>query len=283
MKRKRWHAMNFRIPKLSTLISFLGLLLFGSLCVTYHLVTRLELDTMRLHESRTNNKEINNGLRRAKSPFWFHGSNNNPPTTNTQPPIRSASSDAEDFRSRDNGIIQIVHSRFMQNQHNLTHLGMARLEIFKSFCFPTMVHQTNQHFLWIIKTDPLLNSTIQKQMIELLTPYPNFILIGSNRNEDGFRRLTQEDDIFNATKLLSGDLSLVQTAHTMSQNRVVLETRLDADDGLNIHFVNEIQMDAYKMFNISVSSGKYSRQRVIQMLTSRWYVSVYVVVICTFI
>ena len=120
-------------------------------------------------------------------------------------------------------------------------------------------------------------------MIELLTPYPNFILIGSNRNEDGFRRLTQEDDIFNATKLLSGDLSLVQTAHTMSQNRVVLETRLDADDGLNIHFVNEIQMDAYKMFNISVSSGKYSRQRFIQMLTSRWYVSVYVVVICTFI
>mmetsp|Transcript_12938 Transcript_12938/g.15799 ORF Transcript_12938/g.15799 Transcript_12938/m.15799 type:complete len:151 (-) Transcript_12938:453-905(-) len=137
MKQKRWHVMNFRIPKLATFISFLVFLLFGSLCVTYQLVKKIEL-------------------------------------------------------SLDNGIIQIFLSRFMQVRHNFTHLEMARLEIFKSFCFPAMVHQTSQHFLWIIKTDPLLNSTIQKQMIELLTPYPNYILIGSNKNEDGFCRLTRK-------------------------------------------------------------------------------------------
>ena len=133
------------------------------------------------------------------------------------PPRTTTTTPTEYFKSHDNGIIHIFYSRFMQGQHNLTQLGLARFQIFKLFCFPTMIRQTNQHFLWIIQTDPRLDSNITKLMIDLLNPYPNYILLSSNTNDkNGFRHLNaHESDLFNAVNLLSRDLSLLRTVHTM--------------------------------------------------------------------
>ena len=72
--------------------------------------------------------------------------------------------------------------RFMQDQGHLKHLARARLYLFRYFCLPTMINQTSQNFLWIIKTDPNLNENVRKEMVELLKPFPHFFLVGTNKN-----------------------------------------------------------------------------------------------------
>jgi hypothetical protein len=71
--------------------------------------------------------------------------------------------------------IHIVNTRLQQHASNLPALGAARLELFETFCLPSMIHQTIQpqsvnqtyqsqqkfRFLWIIKTDPKLDSTLK--------------------------------------------------------------------------------------------------------------------------
>jgi hypothetical protein len=87
----------------------------------------------------------------------------------------------------------LVNSRFQQHDKNLTALGEARLELFETFCLPSMVHQTIQpknnsnlyQFIWIIKIDPKLDLRLKKKMVQLLKPYPNFFLVGSNNNYGG--------------------------------------------------------------------------------------------------
>ena len=76
----------------------------------------------------------------------------------------------------------------MQFQPNLLHLGHARLALFETFCLPSMLSQTNQNFLWVIRTDPDLNPELLQQLIRLLEGRPNFILLGSTDNPPGFSR-----------------------------------------------------------------------------------------------
>lgn len=47
-------------------------------------------------------------------------------------------------------LIHIVNTRFMQEQGALETLGMARLHLFFTFCFPTMINQSTQNVscLW---------------------------------------------------------------------------------------------------------------------------------------
>ena len=51
----------------------------------------------------------------------------------------------------ENNLVHVVLTRFMQHQPKLVNLGRARLELFKSFCVPTMRQQTSRQFLWIIR------------------------------------------------------------------------------------------------------------------------------------
>ena len=69
-------------------------------------------------------------------------------------------------------LIHIVNTRFMQEQGPLNTLGMARLHLFLTFCFPTMISQTSQDFLWIIKTDPAF--TTSKPFLKLLNVIRNY-------------------------------------------------------------------------------------------------------------
>jgi hypothetical protein len=129
----------------------------------------------------------------------------------------------------------------MQEQPHLVDLGMGRLEIFKTFCLPTLVGQSSQDFVWIIRTDPMLNDTVKKPLVELLEPYPNFILVASNSNPEGFR--SEIVDISPET-VWSGSYELIQEYHQAAQSRVLLESRLDADDGVHYEFVEYMQTAA---------------------------------------
>ena len=140
----------------------------------------------------------------------------------------------------DGSVIQVIQTRFMQEQPNLVELGMARLEIFKTLSLPTVVGQTSQHFLWIIRTDPMLNATIRQPLQELLQGHDNYMLVASNANPEGFRGDEAVADI-SRENVWSGSYALLKQYHHAAQSRIVLESRLDADDGIHLKFVEYMQ------------------------------------------
>ena len=165
-------------------------------------------------------------------------------------------------------LVHIVNTRFMQEQGHLKALGMARLHLFRTFCLPTMVHQSTQAFLWIIKTDPDLNPFILGALIHDLEAYPNIYLVGSNVNfmvrgnhepsmphswRDGaeIRDVLEPASANNrdaTTKIYTGNLTRLYQAMLVKDHQIVLETRLDADDGLHQNYLRHIQEKALARF-----------------------------------
>ena len=147
-------------------------------------------------------------------------------------------------------LIHIVNTRFMQEQGHLVTLARARLFLFETFCLPTMIHQTSQQFLWIIKTDPNLNDSVRSDLIQLLSPYPHFYLVGSNVNfgveGDGSWRDGKEGEDILKKKVYTGNIIWLKEAHALREERPVLETRLDADDGIHKLFLQYVQYSANK-------------------------------------
>jgi hypothetical protein len=139
----------------------------------------------------------------------------------------------------------------MQEQGHLATLARARLLLFETFCLPTMVHQTSQSFLWIIKTDPNLTQSIRDDLVLLLKPHPNFFLVGSNQNYQigqgpgSWRDGSEGKDLF-SNIIHTGNTRLLRMAHQLRTSKPVLETRLDADDGIHKVFLQYVQQSALK-------------------------------------
>lgn len=180
-------------------------------------------------------------------------------------------------------IIHIVNTRFQQNDKNLNALGAARLELFETFCLPSMVHQTIQpsisslsasqkpqlayRFIWIIKVDPHLDPMLKNKMADLLRSYPNFFLVGSNTNFNGagsWRSGEAGNDLYQndmtastaISPIYTGDTSILNLAHAYRNDRIVLETRLDADDGLPLRYLEDIQHSAVKHLSCTGDAKK---------------------------
>mmetsp|Transcript_46083 Transcript_46083/g.111627 ORF Transcript_46083/g.111627 Transcript_46083/m.111627 type:complete len:851 (-) Transcript_46083:107-2659(-) len=157
-----------------------------------------------------------------------------------------------DTWQNDNDIVHILYSRFMQHQPNLLELGKARLELFKTFCLPTISHQTNPQFLWIIRTDPELNPILKDGLLESLQGMENVAVIGSNEVrkgsvDNGFRNKKAIADI-TPESIFYGNLDLVLSFQEATAGRIVLETNLDADDGLGLTFMETTQSLAKTTF-----------------------------------
>lgn len=158
-------------------------------------------------------------------------------------------------------LVHVVETRFMQQQSSLLELGLARLALFEAFCLPSMLAQTNPNFLWIIRADPSLHPSLVSKLQELLQGRQNFILLGSNSNPEGFGRprpklpfqsFLRFDNV--TATVWNGNISLVEEAYERSAaGTVLLETRLDSDDGVNIHFIEMVQAEALK--NLIVDSN----------------------------
>ncbi len=143
----------------------------------------------------------------------------------------------------DENVVHVIQTRFMQNQPHLVTLGQARLRLFTAVTVPSMRHQTQQQFLWIIRTDPRLHSSILQPFMETISLLPNAILVASNHNPEGFRDSSCISDI-TAQTLLVGSMEYVQSYYRAGQTHTVLETRCDADDAIAIDFVELIQKSA---------------------------------------
>lgn len=118
-------------------------------------------------------------------------------------------------------------------------------------------------FLWIIKVDPNLDKIILDELRLVLEPVKHFtIVVGSNTNygigtkPGGWRGGEAGRDVLNAYDTgrvffpLRDDHSddachnMLRRAHDAREDRVVLETRLDADDALNIDYFWTLQYEA---------------------------------------
>ena len=135
-------------------------------------------------------------------------------------------------------------SRFMQFQPNLTHLGFARLKLFEIFCLSTIKAQTNQNFLWVIATDPDLQPALKEPLIRMLQNQTNIVLIPNNLNRGESIRwpgILRDDAGKKRRPVWSGDYDLLEQYHKASLTRPTIMTRLDADDGLALEYVDEIQ------------------------------------------
>jgi hypothetical protein len=155
-------------------------------------------------------------------------------------------------------LVHVVNTRFMQEQGHLKALGLARLHLFRTFCLPTMVHQSTQQFLWIIKTDPELDPHILRALIQDLWPYSNIYLVASNVNfrirdhhdpsGNSWRDGAEIRDLLHST-IYTGNRTRLYQAMLQKDRQVVLETRLDADDGLHKYFLEQIQEKAIEQFS----------------------------------
>ena len=115
-------------------------------------------------------------------------------------------------------------------------------------------------FLWIIKVDPNLDKTILDELRRVLEPVKHFTLvIGSNNNfgigtkPGGWRGGEAGRDIVNAydtgrvffPRVEDTDAyRMFRRAHDAREDRVVLETRLDADDAINLDYFWTLQYEA---------------------------------------
>ena len=144
-------------------------------------------------------------------------------------------------------------------------------------------------FVWIIKVDPDLNEAVLNELKEVLEPAKKFaLLVGSNTNfgigtkPGGWRDGQAGRDIIDAYNLgkvhhLDRDeraYDIVRRAHEWRNDRVILETRLDSDDGINIHYISELQrMATRKLIDPqmnSVEGTKDDDQTEEQRQSARW-------------
>lgn len=138
-------------------------------------------------------------------------------------------------------------NRYMQHQPNLLDLGLARLKLLQAFTLPSIESQHSHNFMWIIQTDPTLIPELKGAMVETLsnsTLSDRIILLGENKNGKCFRHSPPHAPdlvLFGNSKLYSSYL-----AKAKSGSYIVVETRLDADDGLPNDFVDTIQGEVRK-------------------------------------
>lgn len=151
----------------------------------------------------------------------------------------------------------------MQEQAHLHALGEARYRLFVEFCLPSMVHQSSQDFLWIIKIDPDLSPDLLGRLIQSVQQATsstgharnNIYLVASRRNfrthpkyPGAWRDGAALEDLYQS-RIYTGDVRLLQTSMALVPHKLLLETRLDADDGLHMDYLMEIQQQAISLWS----------------------------------
>jgi exopolysaccharide biosynthesis predicted pyruvyltransferase EpsI len=168
-------------------------------------------------------------------------------------------------------VVHSVLTRFMVGQPNQTTLAKARLKLFKTFCYPTMTHQTSQNYHWIVLVDPGLDGSVVREMESLLTlsspALDNVYMVMTNNMawmQDGTTKdrisasygvslytIAMEHDRGNLNIVTGNKDNLRRTldGYNNRKNRdnlIVIETLLDADDGMHYEGIERIQELAVK-------------------------------------
>ena len=168
---------------------------------------------------------------------------------------------------------KILHSlttRFMIGQPNEPILARARYLLFKTFCHPTVAHQSAspEDFFWFVLADPMIGPDVIDDMQRLLSydifPEGNAYMILTNNTSwaaDGvgvpgvssygasFQEIAKGVRDGNVKLLTGNETRLIRTLERKLMNTknettkplLIIETMLDADDGLNNNAIQWIQ------------------------------------------
>ncbi len=98
--------------------------------------------------------------------------------------------------------------------------GNHRFELFVRYCMPSLVHQTDDNFHWLIYIDHETDCDLVSQLQNVLRPYPSFEI----RKVSGYHDCMHDID-----KTL-----------TNTQSKYVITTRLDNDDGLGVEYIRMV-------------------------------------------
>ncbi len=182
-------------------------------------------------------------------------------------------------------ILHTITTRFMvgqapnitSNESRQLEIQTARFKLFETFCWPTIQRQTSMNFYWIVLVDPNLDKTILDSMKDMLNdtyfPAQNAFMVLTNNTKwssdgvgvenstsygVGLQPVAQEFQE-GTLEIATGNTDyLLRALDTMKGNTgsffrspskkslMVIETLLDADDGLNNGAVEWIQNAATK-------------------------------------
>ena len=194
-----------------------------------------------------------------------------------------AKSTTEIAQTTEPRLIHILETRFMQNQPSLIQLAKARLHLLQTICLPTVINQSAWgKFIWIIRTDPDLANEVKQDLVTMLNDAGAFIQTDANGKEHALAYVVGSNDNyivsnstslspnvqpFNIHAMLTGALSKpkrifagkVSSMQSLldeispkeegeTNDDIIMWTRLDADDGLNIGYMEYIQTQAVRYF-----------------------------------
>ena len=131
-----------------------------------------------------------------------------------------------------------TYTSFGQIQTNISSLCRARLTVFEHFCLNTVREQTNQNFLWIIRTPPNLKSSIKEPFLQSLQNQSNIVVLVAANDDESIR---SPQFVVDDAMVWSGDADLLRMYQRLSMTRPLVETKLDPDDGLALDYVDSIQ------------------------------------------
>ena len=184
--------------------------------------------------------------------------------TKEQHLIASAEAPHSAFRweTDNNDLVHIVTTRFMQYQSRLLHLGRARIDLFRTITLPSMLRQSTQQFLWIIRVDPSLPDEFRKELLKAMESMDNMIVLLSNYNADDFRQHGMKH--ISLPQVLGRSVSdqrqrfrRLTEYHKAAQTRIVLESRLDADDALSRDVLEQLQRQARERLSSSTDQSGF--------------------------
>jgi len=145
--------------------------------------------------------------------------------------------------------VHVVTTRFMQHQPSLLALGNARLELFKTFCLQTMHYQDTSDFIWLILVDPDLHPELLDGMKRFVSHFPNVFVVRCQTSMVDLQTL-------NHSLVESGNLRTLTRAAKAATTKVLINTRLDADDGLDRHVLKAVNRMAVEQLSHVPSDSK---------------------------
>lgn len=102
---------------------------------------------------------------------------------------------------------------------------LERVEIFKKFCLPSILNQSNKNFYWFFYIDSETPLEVKSELATIFQPYPFVKLI------------SHQYDSFNITKYLNSDIR----KYLEENFQYLISSRVDTDDMLNKDYIEIVQ------------------------------------------
>lgn len=100
-----------------------------------------------------------------------------------------------------------------------------RFELFRNYCFPSILNQSNQNFIWLLFLNDDTKEEFRNQLEELVAPHSNIKLVYINGSSEFYAQLCQSIGVY------------------LKDEQYLITTRLDNDDAIRKDFIERIQRD----------------------------------------